>query len=117
MAPFYFYRPQRSCEGYVFTGVCLSTGGSAGGCLLPGGECLLRRGVSALGVCVCSGGCLLCTEAAPPPGETVTAADGTHPTGMHSCYLLFYFILFFLLEKAGFYYFMHSTFAFKSVVC
>ena len=25
------YRPQRSCEGYVFTGVCLSTGG--GGCL------------------------------------------------------------------------------------
>ena len=22
-----FYRPQRSCEGYVFTGVCLSTGG------------------------------------------------------------------------------------------
>ena len=21
------YRPQRSCEGYVFTGVCLSTGG------------------------------------------------------------------------------------------
>ena len=23
----YFYRPQRSCEGYVFTGVCLSTGG------------------------------------------------------------------------------------------
>ena len=22
----YHYRPQRSCEGYVFTGVCLSTG-------------------------------------------------------------------------------------------
>ena len=22
-----FYRPQRSCEGYVYTGVCLSTGG------------------------------------------------------------------------------------------
>ena len=21
----------------------------------------------------------------PPPGETATAADGTHPTGMHSC--------------------------------
>ena len=21
-----------------------------------------------------------------PPGETATAADGTHPTGMHSCY-------------------------------
>ena len=24
--PFYYYRPQRSCEGYVFTSVCLSTG-------------------------------------------------------------------------------------------
>ena len=23
----HYYRPQRSCEGYVFTGVCLSTGG------------------------------------------------------------------------------------------
>ena len=22
----------------------------------------------------------------PPPGETTTAADGTHPTGMHSCF-------------------------------
>ena len=21
----------------------------------------------------------------PPPNETATAADGTHPTGMHSC--------------------------------
>ena len=28
-----------------------------------------------------------CTEAdpLPPLGETATAADGTHPTGMHSC--------------------------------
>ena len=25
----------------------------------------------------------------PPPGEMATAADGTHPTGMHSCLLLF----------------------------
>ena len=24
----------------------------------------------------------------PPGAETATAADGTHPTGMHSCYLL-----------------------------
>ena len=28
--PNYYYRPQRSCEGYVFTNVCLSTGGVAG---------------------------------------------------------------------------------------
>ena len=24
----------------------------------------------------------------PPPGETATAADGTHPTGMHSCFVI-----------------------------
>ena len=29
-----------------------------------------------------------CTEADPPRGETATAADGTHPTGMHSCFKL-----------------------------
>ena len=46
-----FYRPQRSCEGYVFTGVCLSTGG---GGLVPGG-CLLRGVV----------GIPACTEADP----------------------------------------------------
>ena len=43
------------CEGYVFTGVCLSTGGGGGEVL----ECVT--------------------------GETATAASGTHPTGMHSC--------------------------------
>ena len=31
----YCYRPQQSCEGYVFTGVCLSTGG----CLVLVGVC------------------------------------------------------------------------------
>ena len=28
------------------------------------------------------------TSWADPPGQTITAADGTYPTGMHSCYLL-----------------------------
>ena len=35
----YYYRPQRTCEGYVFTGVCLSIGGrgfAPGGCLVWG---------------------------------------------------------------------------------
>ena len=55
---YYIYRPQRSCEGYVFTRVCHSVrggvpgrgevpgpGGSApGGCLLPGG-CLVQGGM------------------------------------------------------------------------
>ena len=49
-----FTGPQRSCEGYVFTGVCLSTGGVVvsqhalqqvcGGCLLLRG-CLLLGGL------------------------------------------------------------------------
>ena len=26
-----------------------------------------------------------------PPGQMATAADGTHPTGMHSCYQLYRF--------------------------
>ena len=78
-----YYRPQRSCEGYVFTGMCLSTGGGVcssggacfgevpapGGCLLPGVSALgvsawgmsapggvCSGGVSVLGVSVCSGG-------------------------------------------------------------
>ena len=33
----HFYRPQRSCEGYVFTCVCMSTGGGAGGAWSRGG--------------------------------------------------------------------------------
>ena len=35
-----YYRRQRGCEGYAFTGVCLSTGGGSGrgGCLVPGGS-------------------------------------------------------------------------------
>ena len=63
------YRPQRSCEGYVFTGFCLSTGGR--------GWCLLRGGASQHAL------------RQTPPGETATAADGTHPTGMHSCIVIF----------------------------
>ena len=116
---FSFYRPQRSCEGYVFTGVCLPQGRGwypsmpcrwypsmpcsrswgrcaipvciAGGipaCLATGlqGWCLVQgvawsRRVSAPG----GTGIPACTEADPPPLETATAADGTHPTGMHSC--------------------------------
>ena len=88
----YHYRPQRSCEGYVFTGVCLST---VGECLVPGGlllgGCLLWRGVCSWGGGLVPGrawswgvGIPECTEA-DPPGEMAAPADGTHPTGMHSC--------------------------------
>ena len=73
-----FYRPQRSCEGYVFTPVCLST---VGGCLFPGFVCfqwgfVLPRG----GVCLSA-----CWDTTPSPQQMATAADGTHPTGKHSC--------------------------------
>ena len=108
-----FYRPQRSCEGYVFTGICLSRGMSAlGGGLVQGGPgpggvgvCLFPGGWSGAGGCLLPGvgGCLVLGVSAPrgvsgpgglvsqhalrqipPLAEMATAADGTHPTGMHS---------------------------------
>ena len=128
------------CEGYVFTGVCLSTGGDVrdcsggacmvalgghvwllrgghpwlflggacvvapGGCvvalgghawLLPGGHAWLLRG----GVRGCSGGgcawlflggCMVARGECMGYDEIWRYgqwAGGTHPTGMHSCYL------------------------------
>ena len=47
-------------------------GSAPGGCLVLGGAWSWEGGIPA------------CTEA-DPPGEMATAADGTHPTGMHSC--------------------------------
>ena len=49
-------------------------------CVCPQGGCLLR-GVPVSGGVPAPGGCLVET---PPP--TATAAGGTHPTGMHSCF-------------------------------
>ena len=80
------YRRQRSCEGYVFTPVCHSVHKG----VLP--QCML--------------GCQPqwtmqhpqdqahhppgpCTSPGPgTPPEMGTAADGTHPTEMHSCLFL-----------------------------
>ena len=50
-------------QGNMFTGVCLSTGG------VPG-----------------PGGCLVLGGARWRPPRTATAAGGTQPTGMHSCF-------------------------------
>ena len=58
-----------------------------GGMPGPGG---LLRGVCSRGVLGPGGGGVgipACTEA-DPPGDTATAVDGTHPTGMHSCWLI-----------------------------
>ena len=81
------------CEGYVFTGVCLSSGKGAcvvGGLCVRG--CTHGRSVRMQGgmhgresvcgrVCMAGGG-----GGAYVAGETATATDSTHPTGMHSCY-------------------------------
>ena len=39
-------------------------------------------------VCVCVAGGM-CGRGACLAGEMATAADGTHPTGMHSCYTIY----------------------------
>ena len=49
-------------------------GGSAQGGLLRGGACSEGRVSAPRGVCLVE----------TPP--TATAADGTHPSGMHSCF-------------------------------
>ena len=68
------------CEGYVFTGVCLSGGVRGRGVCMAGGH--VRgggghvRGWGHVHAC--------------PPADTTRygqCAGGTHPTGMHSCLL------------------------------
>ena len=93
------YRPQRSCEGYVFTRVCHSVhGGGLPQCMLgyPPPRSRAPPGADPPGAD---------PPGAEPPGskhppwsrhpqppqgadppETATVADGTHPTGMHSCW-------------------------------
>ena len=72
-------------QGYIFTGICDSVHGGAGTC---------SRGVcsreSAPGVYAPGGRCLLPGGAWRGPPGTATAAGGTHPTGMHSCFLCQY---------------------------
>ena len=75
------------CKGYVFTGVCVSTGGGGGLC---------PRGISVQGVSLSRGVSVLrvvsVQTAFCPGGVSVKEtplvrlrAHGTHPTGMHFC--------------------------------
>ena len=75
---------QQVSRGVPGLGVCSKLVPSLGGCLLPGG--LLLEGCLVRGVC--SGG-LISQNALrqTPPGDMTAGADGTHPTGMHSCFL------------------------------
>ena len=73
--------------------MCLSTGGvpglgvpGLGGCLVHGGawsqlRCLVPGGVPGPGGLESQ----RAQRQTPTPGETATAADGMHPTGMYSC--------------------------------
>ena len=58
-------------------GACMVVGVHGGGCTWQGGMC-------GRGVCMAGGG-MFGWEGACVAGETATAADGTHPTGMFSC--------------------------------
>ena len=69
--------------GGMHWGACMTVG-----CALQGeGACVAGRmhGRGTLGVCMAGGHVWL--GGACVAGETATAADSTHPTGMHSCYL------------------------------
>ena len=80
-------------QGNMFTGMCLSTGAVGGawsrGVHGPGGVGAWYRGV-----CMVPGGAWSRGEGVHGPGgcmvetpPTATAEGGTHPTGMHSCFL------------------------------
>ena len=89
-----YYHPQMKLwKGNVFTPVCQSF--CSQGCVYPSMhwgrhpsvQCML--GYTPLAQCM--------LEYTLPPGQTphptATAADGTHPTGMYTCYLFIYYIL------------------------
>ena len=106
-----YYRPQRSCEGYVFTHVCLSTGGSASvhagippshppwSRHTPWSRHPQSRHPSPWSRApqtrhlpqtrYVPGADTPPAAGTPPlPEQTATVADGTHTTGMHSCSLM-----------------------------
>ena len=87
-------------EGYVFTGVCLFTGGLSlprmhhwshdhGGLPIPRMQHWSEGGVwsagQGMGVWSGAGGVWSSGEAVDSHPEMATAAVSTHPTGMHSC--------------------------------
>ena len=96
-------------QGNIFIGVCqefCSQRGCLvlGGCLVPGGCLLLggclfwggawSRGGSATRGCLLLGGGVCSWEVPSGDPATGTAAGGTHPTGMHSCFHPFIIIFF-----------------------
>ena len=75
----------------LLRGGCACSGGGEGAC---SGGCLLQGGLLL-------GGCLLwrgCGDPHPPK-HTANVADGTYPTGMHSCF--FHNLTFCVMWKPG----------------
>ena len=93
---------KRSCGKVMFSQACVKNSVGGGGACMAGGVCgrgnvwwaCVAGGMHGMGACV-AGGCMfgrVCAwqgsmrrRGACVAGETATAADGTHPTGMHSC--------------------------------
>ena len=77
----------------IFSEACVKNSVHGGGVPGPGGSvcsqggCLVCRGVCCRGVSAPGGVCSQGGWWRPP--RTATAAGGTHPTGMHSCLLVF----------------------------
>ena len=97
----FYYRPQtKFCEGYIFTPVCQSFCSQRGrgygepACVVAGGGCMVG-GVWLWGVCMVVGGCAWLWGGGHAWDTTRYSqwAAGTHPNGMHSCYLFIQFVL------------------------
>ena len=82
------------CEGYVFTGVCLSTGGRSGvcgcqgACMVAGGCVWLQEGVHGCGVCVVGRGVHGCWGACMVAGGDMHGFQGVCVVvggGLHGC--------------------------------
>ena len=89
-----FYRPQTKLrKGNVFTSMCQKFCWGGGhvwqGACVAGGMCgrenVHGRGdMCGRGACMAGGGMCVWGGGVCVAGETATAAEGTHPTGMHS---------------------------------
>ena len=75
-------------RGHAWQGVCV-TGNMCGGACMAGGH-VWQGGICGRGTCMAGGmhGGEVCVAGVCVEGETATAVDGTHPTGMHSFFLV-----------------------------
>ena len=64
--------------GYAWQGACMTGGVHGRGCARQKGACMAGS--------MYDRGCAWQRVGACMAGEKTTAADGTHPTGMHSCF-------------------------------